>query len=64
MPGLFADATMWYAQVPAFAEKYRCICPDQMTYGGKSEPAGRAIRNIGDYTAWLQELLAVFNDIY
>jgi len=34
------------------------ICPDQMTYGGKSEPAGKPILDIKDYAAWYETLLA------
>ncbi len=58
--GLFADATMWYANVGPLAEHYRVICPDQMTYGGKSQPTGKPILNINDYAAWYDQLLSYF----
>lgn len=56
-PGLFADATMWYANAGALAKKYRVICPDQMTYGGKSQPAGKKIEDIKDYVHWFRQHL-------
>jgi len=60
LAGLFADATMWYATVGPLAETYRVICPDQMTYGGKSKPAGKPIKNIQDYTRWFRQHLDHF----
>jgi len=56
-PGLFADATMWYANAGELAKHYRVYCPDQMTYGGKSQPAGKAICDIHDYVHWLRQHL-------
>ncbi len=32
LPGLFADATMWYANVGAVSEYYRTYCLDQISY--------------------------------
>ncbi|UCH10751.1 MAG: alpha/beta hydrolase [Fidelibacterota bacterium] len=60
LPGLFADATMWYANVGALAEHYRVYCLDQITYGGKSEPEGNTVEDIHDYVTWFSQHLAHF----
>ena len=57
LPGLFADATMWYATVGPVAERYRVHCVDMPVFGGKSEPSSSAISDVGDYAAWHRELL-------
>ena len=57
-PGLFADATMWYANAGALAERYRVYAVDLPVYGGKSEPSGKAISDISDYSTWFQSLLS------
>lgn len=57
LPGLFADATMWYANVEALAKEYRVYAVDLLVYGGKSEPSGRPITNITSYAEWFQSVL-------
>ncbi len=57
LPGLFADAVMWYANASALAEEYRVYAVDLPVFGGKSEPAGRPITDEADYTAWYTALL-------
>lgn len=57
LPGLFADATMWYANVKALAKEYRVIAVDLPVYGGKSEPSGNKIKDISDYSTWFLTLL-------
>jgi len=60
MPGLFADATMWYANVGALAQEYRVYCPDLTVFGGKSEPSEQRVTDAGDYAAWYVSLLRFF----
>ena len=60
IPGLFADATMWYANVGPLAEHYRVYCPDMITYGGKSEPGGQQVETIEDYRTWFRQILDHF----
>ncbi|MCF7928472.1 MAG: alpha/beta hydrolase [Spirochaetales bacterium] len=57
LPGLFADATMWYANAGALAEQYRVYALDLPVYGGKSRPAGQKIKTVKDYTRWFTALL-------
>lgn len=57
LPGLFADATMWYANAGDFAREYRVFAVDLLVYGGKSEPAGKKTADMSDYTAWFTALL-------
>lgn len=60
LPGLFADATMWYANVGELAEHYRVYCLDQIVYGGKSEPAGQTVKDVYDYVAWFSQIINYF----
>ena len=57
LPGLFADATMWYANVGALAQSYRVYAVDLPVYGGKSEVSERRITDISGYTVWFSALL-------
>lgn len=57
MPGLFADATMWYANVGPLAEEYRVYCPDLIVFGGKGEPSGKTVADTADYVSWFTALL-------
>ena len=57
LPGLFADATMWYANAGAFAERYRVYAVDLPVFGGKSEPAERPISDVDDYAAWFGQMI-------
>lgn len=59
-PGLFADATMWYANVGALAKHYHVFCLDQITYGGKSEPSGKIVADVQDYVAWFSSIMQYF----
>ncbi len=59
-PGLFTDASMWYANAGALSEQYRVIAVDLPVYGGKSEPSEKPIEDIQDYALWFQELLAYY----
>lgn len=60
LPSLFADATMWYANVGALAEHSRVYCLDQITYGGKSEPSGKTVADVHDYVAWFSQIMKHF----
>lgn len=57
IPGLFADATMWYANAGALAEHYRVYCLDMITYGGKGTPSEIPISTGADYAVWFGEIL-------
>ncbi len=56
-PGLFADATMWFANVGALAERHRVVCLDQITYGGKSKPSQKPVKSLADYCVWFRQIL-------
>lgn len=60
IPGLFADAAMWYANAPELAAEYRVYAVDLPVFGGKSEPSGTDIADISDYRTWFASLLAHF----
>lgn len=57
IPGLFADATMWYANVGALAEGYRVCSLDLTVFGGKSEPASKPVADVDDYAAWFKAVM-------
>ncbi len=57
LPGLFADAPMWYANAGCYAREYRIYAVDLLVYGGKSEPSGKKIADITDYSVWFAALL-------
>jgi pimeloyl-ACP methyl ester carboxylesterase len=57
IPGLFADATMWYPNVGALAEQYRVHSLDLPTFGGKSEPSEKPVVDVNDYVAWFGTLM-------
>ena len=61
LPGLFADATMWYANVERLSKHYRIYCLDQITYGGKSEPSNKNVEDVNDYALWFSEIIEYFN---
>ena len=56
LPGLFADATMWYANAGAFAERYRVYAVDLPVFGGKSVPSEMPISTAADYAGWFREI--------
>jgi len=57
LPGLFADASMWFANAAHLAQAYRVYAVDLPVFGGKSEPSEKKIDDISDYTAWFTALL-------
>lgn len=57
IPGLFADASMWFANAGAFAETYRVYAVDLPVFGGKSVPSKTPITGIADYRRWFETLL-------
>ena len=57
IPGLFADATMWYANVGALAEQYRVYSLDLTVFGGKCEPSAQPVADVDDYVRWFKALL-------
>jgi pimeloyl-ACP methyl ester carboxylesterase len=57
IPGLFGDATMWYANVGALAGQYRVYCLDLTTFAGKSEPSEQRIEDIEGYVSWFTEII-------
>jgi pimeloyl-ACP methyl ester carboxylesterase len=61
LPGLFADATMWYANVSELSNNYRVYTLDMLNYGGKGEPDGKVIKDIKDYNIWVDQIFKHFN---
>lgn len=61
LPGLFADASMWYPNMGALSEYYRVYALDMINYGGKGKPYGKAINSINDYVVWFNQLLNHYN---
>lgn len=57
IPGLFADACMWFANAGDLADRYRVHAVDLPVYGGKSKPGNTKITDIGDYTKWFSAIL-------
>lgn len=57
LPGLFADATMWYPNVKALSQHYKVFSLDMPNYGGKSKPAGKAVTDFSDYHTWFTQIL-------
>jgi pimeloyl-ACP methyl ester carboxylesterase len=62
LPGLFADATMWYANIERLSKSYRIYCLDQITFGGKSEPSNKPVKDINDYAVWFNEIVEHFEN--
>lgn len=57
LPGLFADATMWYANVSELSKSFRVYTLDMLNYGGKGQPGGKVIKDIKDYQVWFNQIL-------
>lgn len=57
LPGLFADATMWYPNVKDLSKHFKVYTLDMPNYGGKSKPQGKAVVSINDYTTWFTQIL-------
>lgn len=61
IPGLFADATMWYPNVIELSKTFRVYTLDMLNYGGKGQPDGKAIKDIKDYQIWFDQILNYYN---
>jgi pimeloyl-ACP methyl ester carboxylesterase len=57
LPGLFADATMWYPNVKALSQHFKVFSLDMPNYGGKSKPAGKPVTGFSDYHTWFTQIL-------
>jgi pimeloyl-ACP methyl ester carboxylesterase len=57
LPGLFGDATMWFANVGELSKHYKIFALDMINYGGKSKPAGKAVTTFDDYKVWFEQIL-------
>jgi len=60
LPGLFADATMWYANIGELSKACRVYCLDYINCGGKSEPSDKKVAKVEDYAAWLGQVMDFF----
>lgn len=61
IPGLFGDASMWFPNVGELSTQYKVLTLDMINYGGKSEPAGKAISEFEDYKIWFNQILDYYN---
>lgn len=61
LPGLFADAAMWYPNVGELSKHYRVYAFDMLNYGGKSLSSGKSIKDVNDYQRWFSQLLEHYN---
>jgi len=59
LPGLFADATMWYANIGELSRHCRVYCLDYINCGGKSEPSGKKVAKVEDYAVWFGQIMDV-----
>lgn len=57
LPGLFADATMWYPNVKELSQHFKVYTLDMPNYGGKSKPSGKAVVSMEDYKTWFSQIL-------
>jgi pimeloyl-ACP methyl ester carboxylesterase len=57
LPGLFADATMWYPNVKELSRHFKVYTLDMPNYGGKSKPSGKAVVSMEDYRTWFTRIL-------
>lgn len=57
LPGLFADATMWYPNVKALSQHFKVYTLDMINYGGKSKPVGKPVASMDDYKIWFTQIL-------
>lgn len=60
LPGLFADATMWYPNVEELSKEYRVYVLDMINYGGKSIPSKRKVNSVEDYSKWFKSILTYY----
>jgi pimeloyl-ACP methyl ester carboxylesterase len=56
LPGLFADATMWFATVGPLAEEYRVYSVDLPVFGGKTHVSDKRVKTLEDYVEWFDTL--------
>lgn len=61
LPGLFADATMWYANIGELSKYLRVYTLDMQNYAGKSVPYGKTINDVNDYKVWFAQILNHYN---
>jgi len=61
IPGLFGDASMWFPNVGKLSAHFKVLTLDMINYGGKSEPAGKAITTFEDYKIWFNQILDYYN---
>jgi 3-oxoadipate enol-lactonase len=55
--GFSANHLSWWQQLPAFAESYRCIAPDQRRFGRSADPTDLGVAAFpDDFGALLDEL--------
>lgn len=57
LPGLFADASMWYANAGELSKKHRVFAVDLPVYAGKSNPGPQLITSEIDYARWYNAIL-------
>ena len=57
LPGLFADATMWYSNIGELSKHYKVYTLDMLNYGGKSQPVGKAIIEFKGYKTWFTQII-------
>ncbi len=57
IPGLFGDATMWYANMGALSGHFRVYALDMPNFGGKSQPTGKEVQDIPDYKKWFSQIM-------
>lgn len=57
IPGLFGDATMWYANMGELSGHFKVYALDMPNYGGKSQPSGKEILDILDYKIWFSQIM-------
>jgi pimeloyl-ACP methyl ester carboxylesterase len=58
LPGLFADATMWYSNVSELSKHFKVFALDMPNYGGKSKPSEKKINDISDYKKWFEQIIS------
>jgi pimeloyl-ACP methyl ester carboxylesterase len=57
IPGLFGDASMWYANMGELSKQFKVFAFDMPNYGGKSKPSGKEIKDILDYKSWFTQIM-------
>lgn len=57
LPGGSATGLAWFANAPAFGERYRVHAVDLLGDAGRTERRGAPLKSANDLTAWLDALL-------